>query len=340
MTDSAATILDPNRDVAMIDAGELAHQPCPPTLTPRGEGFQVIFTRFALDAIHAHGQSSLEAEICGVLVGRPYQDEQGPYLLIHAAIEGDAAHNHAAQVTFTAQTWAHIQDVMDNKYPDDRIVGWYHTHPGFGIFLSGMDLFIQDNFFNLPWQVAFVYDPKQQEQGLFTWQGGTASPAAFLIRNDAPGQEMGQTGQAGQAGTEPAALPRPQAEAEASTGGGASFPIATPAPAAARPASPGHEGLSDAFSAAFPAMSLDEYAARLLTLERRQRYSDATLQQRIEVIERRNRWLGVALAFTISFVIAWTLVIVPLFPDRTRPVKSPAPTTAPSSGAAAAPAAP
>ena len=48
---------------------------------------------------------------------------------------------------------------MDAEHSEERIVGWYHTHPGFGIFLSGMDLFIQDHFFNLPWQVAFVYDP-------------------------------------------------------------------------------------------------------------------------------------------------------------------------------------
>ena len=73
---------------------------------------------------------------------------------------------------------------MDKDHPDARIVGWYHTHPGFGIFLSGMDLFIQDNFFNLPWQVAFVYDPTSEEEGLFVWHAGKSEPEPFLLQED------------------------------------------------------------------------------------------------------------------------------------------------------------
>ena len=58
------------------------------------------------------------------------------------------------------------------------MIGWYHTHPGFGIFLSDMDVFICDNFFNLPWQVAFVYDPLGGDEGNFVWRAGQAEPRA------------------------------------------------------------------------------------------------------------------------------------------------------------------
>ncbi|MCA1557569.1 MAG: hypothetical protein LC731_03400, partial [Acidobacteria bacterium] len=53
-----------------------------------------------------------------------------------------------------------------------RIVGWYHTHPRFGIFLSEMDVFIQKNFFSEPWQTAFVLDPVQRTEGFFIWSHG------------------------------------------------------------------------------------------------------------------------------------------------------------------------
>ena len=33
------------------------------------------------------------------------------------------------------------------EYPDKKIVGWQHTHPGYGIFLSSYDIFIQENFY-------------------------------------------------------------------------------------------------------------------------------------------------------------------------------------------------
>ena len=53
-----------------------------------------------------------------------------------------------------------------------KIVGWYHSHPGFGVFLSEHDLFIQQNFFSNPQQVAWVYDPHTDEEGCFGWIGG------------------------------------------------------------------------------------------------------------------------------------------------------------------------
>ena len=72
-------------------------------------------------------------------------------------------------MTFTHETWAHIYRVKDRDHPDSRIVGWYHSHPGFGVFLSSDDLFIHENFFSAPHQIAWVYDPHSDEQGCFVW---------------------------------------------------------------------------------------------------------------------------------------------------------------------------
>jgi hypothetical protein len=60
--------------------------------------------------------------------------------------------------------------VKDSQYPEKRIVGWYHSHPGFGIFLSEHDLFIHKNFFSDPNQVAWVFDPHSDEEGCFVWE--------------------------------------------------------------------------------------------------------------------------------------------------------------------------
>jgi proteasome lid subunit RPN8/RPN11 len=108
----------------------------------------------------------------------------GPYLHIEHCIRGDSAKGRSTNVTFTAETWQHIQETMDRSYPDKKIVGWYHTHPGFGIFLSDMDVFICDNFFNLPWQVAFVYDPLGGDEGNFVWRAGKPKRERMLIEDD------------------------------------------------------------------------------------------------------------------------------------------------------------
>jgi len=166
-------------DAEQIQLAELQHR-LPPATEGRAAKFQVIFQPRVLDEIHRHGKSNTEVELCGVLVGNVYEDGS-PYVLVEASIRGNAAVSKGTQVTFTSETWSRIHEELERDYPKCRIVGWYHTHPGFGIFLSGMDLFIQDHFFNAPWQVAFVYDPIGGDEGVFIWRGGKSVREPHLI---------------------------------------------------------------------------------------------------------------------------------------------------------------
>jgi proteasome lid subunit RPN8/RPN11 len=115
--------------------------------------------------IRQHARSGSKTEVCGVLIG---SEERGA-LTIVACIAGLNAAQAGTHVTFTQDTWQHIYKTKDAKYPDHRIVGWYHSHPGFGVFLSEHDTFIHKNFFSSPFQVAWVYDPLSDEEGCFGW---------------------------------------------------------------------------------------------------------------------------------------------------------------------------
>ena len=66
----------------------------------------------------------------------------------------------------------YVHKEHEKRYPDRKIVGWQHTHPNYGIFLSNYDTFIQENFFNLPFQIAYVIDPIQNLRGFFQWKNG------------------------------------------------------------------------------------------------------------------------------------------------------------------------
>lgn len=121
------------------------------------------------DAIYDHIYSSPGGEVGGVLVGEI--PEQGP-VRIDGAIAALSAEGERASVTFTHDAWSEVHDQLERNYPGCRIVGWYHSHPGFGIFLSEHDLFIQRNFFGDPAQVAYVVDPHASTEGLFGWVDG------------------------------------------------------------------------------------------------------------------------------------------------------------------------
>ncbi len=138
---------------------------------PSGE-LRVSIGRRAFDQISKHVAEDTDHEVCGVLLGDLCRDEKGPFLHITEIIEGAHAANQGAQVTITHDTWNHFHKIKDRDFPEKKYLGWYHSHPDFGIFLSAMDLFIHENFFNAPHQVALVVDPVRREEGLFFWQEG------------------------------------------------------------------------------------------------------------------------------------------------------------------------
>lgn len=177
MSDAATTSGGP--DVDQIDRSTLS--PHPIASPPAGGGFFVATTSAARAAIEAHTQSRTDVEVGGVLLGRLCVTEADgrAFLLIDAIIPALAADSANSSVTFTADTWMAVHDAIDRDHPGASIVGWYHTHPNFGIFLSEMDLFIQRHFFDLPHQVAVVVDPVRKEEGAFIWMRGETTRVAL-----------------------------------------------------------------------------------------------------------------------------------------------------------------
>jgi len=163
-----------SRPEESIDVRLLARQDLPHEAFPGGstEGFRVFFTPGVHAALWEHAALDTSVEICGVLVGSWHRDEIGPFVKIVESIRGEGAETRFAEVTFTHQTWAKINAEMDTKFANLSIVGWYHTHPDFGIFLSDRDRFIQEHFFSGPGQIAHVIDPIRKIEGVFVWRDG------------------------------------------------------------------------------------------------------------------------------------------------------------------------
>lgn len=147
-------------DVTLRDS---AHAPVTPMLRIHVQGD-------VLDAIAIHTTSDTSVEQGGVLVGAI--DETTGTLLIYGSIPAEGAEATQSSLTFTHDAWDHISLTMETDWPDKRIVGWYHSHPGFGIFLSDFDQFICDNFFSEPWQAAYVHDPISGDDGFFARRDG------------------------------------------------------------------------------------------------------------------------------------------------------------------------
>ncbi|MHB0935558.1 MAG: M67 family metallopeptidase [Armatimonadota bacterium] len=139
---------------------------------PSAEFLRVYLHIEVMRAVEAHAASYPEREVGGVLLGKfaVYQDR--PYVRVEEVVLGLKAAGSATQLTFTHETWRQINEAKDKEHPELQIVGWYHSHPDLGIFLSRDDLYIHKNFFANERQVALVVDPINHDRGLFVWHHG------------------------------------------------------------------------------------------------------------------------------------------------------------------------
>lgn len=141
---------------------------------PREGELPIFLDRRPADAIERHALSDMSVELGGIVLGKEcFDDETGePFVWITEAIEAKHYENTQASFTYTHDAWEEITRERDRRFPDLDIVGWYHTHPDFGVFLSSHDMFIQQHFFSQPLQVAYVVDPVRQTRGFFQWRDG------------------------------------------------------------------------------------------------------------------------------------------------------------------------
>jgi proteasome lid subunit RPN8/RPN11 len=113
--------------------------------------------------MHQHAEQDILREQAGILCGQAYLSDGKHYVAIESAIAADTL-SDAAHFKFHQDSWQGTWNHLENGC---NIMGWYHTHPAMGIFLSAIDLRTQQLYFSSPWQIAVVIDPVIREIGIF-----------------------------------------------------------------------------------------------------------------------------------------------------------------------------
>jgi len=99
----------------------------------------------------------LEREVAGLLIGK-YEKKQD-ILEIWDAISGNQK-SSSAFVYLEEEVMAATFEWLTRERPGLNIVGWYHSHPGFDLFLSTIDIETQKRYqMMFPKAVAMVINP-------------------------------------------------------------------------------------------------------------------------------------------------------------------------------------
>jgi proteasome lid subunit RPN8/RPN11 len=118
--------------------------------------------------IEDHCFSETQVEVGGFLVG--YLD--GDTAHVTNVFPAKHAVGAATQLTFNHDSWNAIYEQLETEPEGSSLIGWFHSHPNFGVFLSEHDQFIQTNFFKQDGQITIVVDPIRGRRGWFFSESG------------------------------------------------------------------------------------------------------------------------------------------------------------------------
>lgn len=122
--------------------------------------------------IEAFAATNRNKECAGLLLGTVEIEGRDRIIHICAAAPAEGAVGTRASVSISLLAWESMYKIRDLDYSDLRILGWFHTHAGWGVFMSDSDVFIHRHFFGHPNMVAYVLDPTTGRDGFFYWHSG------------------------------------------------------------------------------------------------------------------------------------------------------------------------
>ncbi len=140
--------------------------------SPNTDPIPVFISEEVMREIERQTLADKEREVGGVLLGGFYRNDEGSFVEVTDHIAAEKAKGTDVSLTFTHETWEQIHEQIAQRKDSVQIVGWYHSHPGLGVFMSKDDEFIHTSYFSDPWHIAIVHDPIYTNWGCFKWSDG------------------------------------------------------------------------------------------------------------------------------------------------------------------------
>jgi proteasome lid subunit RPN8/RPN11 len=149
---------------------------------PDEHEYKIFIIEHALKTIWKHAKEGMPNGVGGILLGGLYRDpdKDEDYVEIHNAFPSASSFNEEMSLRVVNRVIADMEQVSLKTYPNQIVIGWYHTHPGKGIFFSENDVLIHETFYRETPNVALILDPLMEIDPLretykniafFYWKG-------------------------------------------------------------------------------------------------------------------------------------------------------------------------
>lgn len=152
----------------------------------------VTISSLALIKMLKHGRAGVPMEVMGLMLGEFIDEYTVQCVDVFAMPQsGTGVSVEAVDPVFQAA----MLDMLKQTNRPQMVVGWYHSHPGFGCWLSGVDVNTQQSFEQLHKRiVAVVIDPIQSVKGKVVIDAFRSIDQQMAVFNIAPRQTTSNVG--------------------------------------------------------------------------------------------------------------------------------------------------
>ncbi|EGF99679.1 uncharacterized protein MELLADRAFT_112511 [Melampsora larici-populina 98AG31] len=153
---------------------------------------QVHISALALLKMLKHGRAGVPLEVMGLMLGEFVDDWTVRVVDVFAMPQsGTGVSVEAVDPVFQTK----MMDMLNATGRPEMVVGWYHSHPGFGCWLSSVDTNTQQSFEQLtPRAVAVVVDPIQSVRGKVVIDAFRLIPPQTIMMGQEPRQSTSNIG--------------------------------------------------------------------------------------------------------------------------------------------------
>jgi len=136
----------------------------------------------AEEKIRNHALSKVKegVEVMGFLLGEVFTHKGREYTVVRDVATTDLEAT-SVSVRFDPEGFENLFATLECARFRYVLVGWYHSHPGHGCFLSSTDIATQKGMFDRPYHTALVVDPVRREIGAFCLNEGEVRRRRFVV---------------------------------------------------------------------------------------------------------------------------------------------------------------
>lgn len=134
------------------------------------EHLKIYMEDYAYTFLKRMSKQDTESGCAAILLGEAKWKDSVSYLFVRSALKIEEPDISAEYMPFSDAAWGNIHKDIEKYFPDQEVIGWTLSLPGFNMKINDIILRAHLNHFAGNQKVLFVMEPSEKEEAFFLYE--------------------------------------------------------------------------------------------------------------------------------------------------------------------------